>query len=156
MDGGADDPLTREIIGAAIAVHRELGPGLLESAYEACLVIEMEERGLSFRRQCSLPVVYRGRSVDCLYRLDFVVEERVILELKAVEKLEPVHQAQLLTYLRLSRVRIGLILNFNVPYLRDGIKRLVLDPGPCGPPGPGSVPPRLCGEPSSGVPNAAP
>ena len=121
-----DDPLTREIIGAAIAVHKALGPGLLESAYESCLAFELQARGIRFERQRELPIVYRGHKIDCSYRLDFLIEERVILELKAVEKLEPLHQAQLLTYLRLSGKRVGLLLNFNTPYLRDGIKRMVL------------------------------
>ncbi len=121
-----DDPLTREIIGPAIAVHKELGPGLLESAYEACLAIELEERDLKFQRQLELPVIYRGRRVDCLYRLDFLVEDAVIVEIKAVERFDPIHQAQVLTYLRLSKRRVGLLLNFNTPYLKDGVKRMVL------------------------------
>lgn len=120
------DPLTREIIGAAIDVHKELGPGLLESAYEECLAIELELRGIKFQRQCGVPIVYRGRTIECSYRLDLLVEDQVIVEIKAVDRFDPVHQAQLLTYLRLTRKRVGLILNFNTPYLRDGIKRIVL------------------------------
>lgn len=120
------DALTEQIIGAAISVHRELGPGLLESAYEACLAFEFTERGLRFERQKPLPVVYRGHRVECGYRIDFVVEERVVVEIKAVERLEPVHTAQVLSYLRLSRLRVGLLINFNVKWLRDGgVKRIV-------------------------------
>jgi GxxExxY protein len=118
--------LTRRIIGAGIAVHRELGPGLLESAYEECLSCELEHIGLAHRRQVPLPVTYRGRLLDCAYRLDIVVEDSVILELKALDKVLPIHEAQLLTYLRLARKPIGLIINFNVPVLKDGITRRLL------------------------------
>jgi GxxExxY protein len=122
----ANDPLTEKIIGFAIEVHRQLGPGLLESAYEECLCYELRQSGLVFRRQVPLPVVYKAIRLDCGYRIDIVVEERVILELKTVERLIPVHDAQLLTYLKLSGVRIGLLLNFNAPVLKDGIRRMVL------------------------------
>ena len=127
--GPAVNRLTESIIGSAIAVHRELGPGLLESAYEACLAYEMTSRGISFERQMDLPVSYRGVTIDCGYRLDFLVEEIVILELKAVESIHPVHEAQLLSYLKLADKPLGLIINFNVKLLVDGIKRMVLTSG---------------------------
>lgn len=117
---------TERIIGAAIEVHRELGPGLLESAYEECLCWELSARSMVFERQVALPVVYRGRRLDVGYRLDLVVESCVVVEIKAVESLLAIHEAQLLTYLRLSGHRVGLLINFNVPFLRDGIKRRVL------------------------------
>ena len=116
---------TETIIGSAIAVHQELGPGLLESAYEACLVYELLQRGLSIQQQKALPVNYRGVKVDCGYRIDLLVENNVIVELKAVERLEPIHEAQLLSYLKLSGYRVGLLINFNVKILKQGIKRLV-------------------------------
>jgi len=116
---------TETIIGPAIAVHQELGPGLLESAYEACLVYELLQRGLSIQQQKALPVNYRGVKVDCGYRIDLLVENNVIVELKAVERLEPIHEAQLLSYLKLSGYRVGLLINFNVKILKQGIKRLV-------------------------------
>ena len=117
--------LTGKIIGAAIEVHKALGPGLLESAYEECLCHEFGLKGLSNERQKPLPVIYKGIELDCGYRLDLVVENAIILELKACEKIEPIHKAQLLTYLRLSGLHLGLILNFNVPAMRDGIVRIV-------------------------------
>jgi len=120
------EDLTQEIIGAAIEVHRELGTGLLESACEECLCHELHLRGLSFERQVTLPVQYKGLKLDCGYRLDIVVENAVILELKSVEKVLPVHEAQLLTYLKLTGKRVGLIINFNVPVLKDGVVRKVL------------------------------
>jgi GxxExxY protein len=126
VDKSDDSELTSEIIGAAIAVHRELGPGLLESAYETCLAFEFEERGLKFERQVELPVVYRGHHLDCGYRLDMVVEGSVLLELKSAANLEPIHEAQLLTYLRLSGLRLGLLINFNVPVLKQGIRHRVI------------------------------
>ena len=116
---------TETIIGSTIAVHQELGPGLLESAYEACLVYELLQRGLSMQQQKALPVNYRGVKVDCGYRIDLLVENNVIVELKAVERLEPIHEAQLLSYLKLSGYRVGLLINFNVKILKQGIKRLV-------------------------------
>ncbi len=119
--------LTEAITGAAIAVHRELGPGLLESAYETCLAFELADRGLSVERQKELPVRYRGIQMDCGYRLDLLVQGQVIVELKAVEKLLPMHEAQLLSYLKLSGCKVGLLLNFNVRILKDGLKRLVHD-----------------------------
>jgi GxxExxY protein len=126
LPADAEQALSREIISAAIEVHRALGPGLLESAYQACLSRELELHRLLFRQQVELPVVYKDVKLDCGYRIDFIVEERVVVELKAVEGLLPVHQAQLLTYLRLSGMRIGLLINFNVPVLKDGIRRRVL------------------------------
>jgi GxxExxY protein len=119
--------LTEATIGAAIAVHRELGPGLLESAYEACLEYELKDQSHLVERQKELPVCYRGVLVDCGYRLDLLVEGKVIVELKAVEKLQPIHEAQLLSYLKLSGYHVGLLLNFNVRMLRDGLKRMVHD-----------------------------
>ena len=117
--------LSSKIIGAAIEVHKALGPGLLESAYEECLCYEQDLRGLSFERQKPLPVKYKGRTLDCGYRLDIVVENAIILELKSCEKIEPIHRAQLLTYLKLSGLNLGLLLNFNVALMRDGIVRIV-------------------------------
>lgn len=117
--------LTREIIGAAISVHEELGPGLMESAYEACMVHELTHRGLRVERQKPLPVVYRGLALECGYRLDLLVEESVVVELKSVEMIERIHCKQLLTYLKLSKMQVGLLINFNVERLREGIKRIV-------------------------------
>ena len=117
--------ITKAIIGAAICVHRELGPGLLESAYEACLAFELSERKLKIERQKALPVVYRRVQLDCGYRIDLLVEDQVVVELKAVENLEPIHEAQLLSYLKLSKCKVGLLINFNVKILRKGIRRLV-------------------------------
>lgn len=115
--------LTERIIGAAIAVHRAVGPGLLESAYEFCLADEFQHVGLSFERQVALPVVYRGKTLDCGYRMDFVVENKVVIELKCIDKLSAIHEAQLLTYLKLSGLAVGLLINFNVLLLRDGVVR---------------------------------
>jgi len=119
-----NDPLTEKIIGFAIEVHRHLGPGLLESAYEECLCHELSEDSLVFQRQVPLPVVYKSVRLDCGYRLDIVVENSVVIELKAVERLMPIHEAQLITYLKLSGIPTGLLLNFNTPVLREGIRRL--------------------------------
>jgi len=119
--------ITESIIGAAIEVHRALGPGLLESAYEACLTFELMQRGLKVEQQKPLPVVYREVKLDCGYRLDLLVEEAVIVEVKAVDRLAPIHQAQLLSYLRLSGCKVGLLINFNVKVLKDGIRRVVND-----------------------------
>jgi len=117
--------ITETIIGSAIAVHRELGPGLLESAYEACLAHELVERGLNVERQKALPVSYRGVRVDCGYRIDLLVEGCVVVELKAVDSLQAIHTAQVLSYLKLSGCSVGLLINFHVPMLRDGIRRIV-------------------------------
>jgi len=118
--------LTEQIIGAAIAVHNELGPGGLESSYEACLSFELIDRGLVIERQKALPLVYRGRTLDCGYRVDLLVEDLVIVEIKCVERFEAVHSAQLISYLRLSGCKVGLLINFHVKWLADrGIKRMV-------------------------------
>ena len=119
------DPRTSPIIAAAIEVHRHLGPGLLESAYEECLCHELHLMGLSFRRQVPLPVIYKGLPLDCGYQIDLIVRDEVIIELKALERILPIHQAQLLTYLKLSDKQIGLLINFNVPILTQGITRRV-------------------------------
>jgi GxxExxY protein len=121
------DATTGRIIGAAIEVHRILGPGLLESAYRICLTEELSLRGLAFRREVPLPVQYRGRTLDTAYRIDFVVEG-IVVELKAVEQVMPVHRAQVQTYLRLTNRPCGLLLNFNVPVLKDGVTRLIHTP----------------------------
>ena len=117
--------ITEQIIGAAIEVHRELGPGLLESTYEACLLFELTGRGLRVERQKALPVVYRDVQIDCGHRIDLLVEHLVIVELKAVAQLEPIHEARLLTYLKLSGCHVGLLIHFNVKKLMNGIRRLV-------------------------------
>jgi GxxExxY protein len=117
---------TAGIIGAAIEVHRQLGPGLLESTYEECLCHELKLLGTAFERQAPLPIEYKGLKLDCGYFMDVVVEGKIVLELKAVEHVLPVHQAQLLTYLRLSKKRLGLLINFNVPTRKEGITRRVL------------------------------
>jgi GxxExxY protein len=118
--------LTGKVIGAAIEVHKALGPGLLESAYEECLCVELELKKIPYERQKELPIEYKGITLDCGYRLDIVVATSLILELKACEKLEPIHEAQLLTYLKLTGIKWGLLINFNVPLLKEGIKRLAL------------------------------
>ena len=116
--------LTGEVIGAAIEVHQALGPGLLESAYEECLCHELKLRRIDFERQVDLPIEYKGAKLDCAYRMDIVADEQLILELKSCENLQPIHQAQLLTYLKLTGLKVGLLINFNVPILKQGIKRL--------------------------------
>jgi len=121
-----EEELTERIIGALIEVHRTLGPGLLESAYQACTAREFALRGFPFEQELPLPLEYKGVHVDCGYRLDFMVTGKVIVELKTVESLQPIHEAQLLTYLRLTGCKVGLLVNFNVPVLKHGIKRLVL------------------------------
>jgi len=120
------DPLTRKIIGCAIEVHRELGPGLLESAYQQCLAHEMHLNGIDFKKEVPLPVEYKGIRLDCGYRLDFVVTGAVIVELKSVNTLLPIHEAQILTYMKLAGIGTGLLMNFNVSKLSDGIKRFKL------------------------------
>jgi GxxExxY protein len=119
------DQISRRIIGAAIEVHRHLGPGLLESAYQSCLVYELKQLDLKVEEQKPLPVVYKQVKLDCGYRLDMVVEDEVIVEVKAIEKLLPIHEAQLLSYLRLAKKRVGLLMNFHVPVLKNGLKRIV-------------------------------
>jgi GxxExxY protein len=117
--------LSSKIIGSAIEVHKALGPGLLESSYQKCLCHELRLRKISFVDEKPLPLVYKGEKIDCGYRMDIVVENAIIIELKSCEKLEPIHKAQLLTYLKLSDLKLGLLLNFNVPLMRGGIVRVV-------------------------------
>ena len=119
--------LSSKIIGAAIEVHKALGPGLLESSYQKCLCHELRLRGISFEDEKPLPLVYKGEEFDCAYQMDLVVEDVIIVELKSCEKIKPIHEAQLLTYLKLSGLKLGLLLNFNVPVMRDGICRMVND-----------------------------
>ena len=121
-----DKELTEKIIACAMEVHRYLGPGLLESAYEECLCHELDLHGVSFERQRPLPLEYKGVKLDCGYRMDIVVNNRVVTELKCVERITSIHEAQLLTYLRLSKIKTGLIINFYTGVLKHGIKRLVL------------------------------
>ena len=123
--GRLENEISGKIIGAAIEVHKKLGPGLLESAYEECLCHEMHLRGIEFERQVPLPLNYKGIDLDCSYRLDLLVEDKVIVELKSIEGLEPIHEAQMLTYLKLRNAWLGLIINFNVIMLKDGVRRLV-------------------------------
>lgn len=132
--------ITKRIIGACIEIHREAGPGLLESAYEECLCFELSQRGLKFKRQKALPVIYKQVRLDCGYRIDLLVEGTVIVELKTVEAILPIHQAQVLTYLKLSGCSLGLLINFNVPVLKDGVRRIINSL-------PSSASPRLCGFP---------
>ena len=119
------DVLSNAIIGAAIEVHRELGPGLLESVYEECLYRELAQRGVPVRRQVPVPVIYKGVTLDSTLRLDMLVEDLVVVEVKAVDHLDRVHEAQLLSYLKLSNLWLGMLINFNVPVLKGGIKRMV-------------------------------
>ncbi len=121
----AFNDLSSRIIGSAIEVHRHLGPGLLESAYLKCLVFEIRALGLPVQLQSPVPIVYKSMTIDCGYRLDLVVAQTVIVEVKAVSELSPLHHAQLLTYLKLTGLPLGLLLNFNVPVLKDGIKRMI-------------------------------
>ena len=123
---GEIDSVARQVVDSAFAVHKALGPGLLESVYEACLDIEFTERRIPFRRQVPLPISYKGREIGEAYRLDFLVGGTVILELKAVEQILPIHEAQLLSYLKLSGHRLGFLINFNVPVIKSGIKRMAL------------------------------
>ena len=121
-----EETLTREIVGAAIDVHRELGPGLLESVYEECLAFELSQRGLAFERQFGVPVSYKGNSLNANLRIDLLVDGKVVVELKSIDAILPIHEAQLLTYLRLMQCSVGLLINFNVPVLKQGIVRRVL------------------------------
>ena len=120
-----ENVLTDQIIGCAIEVHRTLGPGLLESVYEECLCYELSQLGLRFERQVHLPVSYKGIKLECGHKLDLVVEDSVVVELKAIDELAPIHQAQLLTYLKSSNKKVGLLINFNVQFLKNGLKRVV-------------------------------
>ena len=124
MDASINE-LSSRIIGAAIEVHKTLGPGLLESAYEECLCYDLEERGIAFERQLPITINYKDHAIDCSYRIDILVENTIVIELKAVDRIEPIHQAQLLTYLKLSEKKLGLLINFNVSLLKEGIIRLV-------------------------------
>ncbi len=117
--------LVRSVIGCAIEVHRTVGPGLLESAYESCLTLELHERGITFARQVPVPMLYKSRRLDCGYRADLIVENELLVELKSIERLLPIHQAQVLTYLKLVDLHHGLIINFNVRRLVDGIRSVV-------------------------------
>jgi GxxExxY protein len=121
-----NDELTEKVIGAAIEVHRSVGPGLLESTYQECLCHELGLRGIPFVRQLILPAEYKGVRLNCSYRIDLLIDSAVVVEIKAVAAIDPVHTAQLLTYMRLGGWRIGLLMNFNVPALRNGIRRVVL------------------------------
>jgi GxxExxY protein len=118
--------LGERVIGLGIDVHRHLGPGLLESAYEECLCFELAQAGIAYRRQVPLPIVYKDVRLDCGYRMDIVVGNELIVEIKAVERILPIHEAQMLTYLRLSSLRAGLLMNFNSVLLKDGLRRFVL------------------------------
>jgi GxxExxY protein len=118
--------LTEKVIGCAIEVHRTLGPGLLESAYERCLVCELELSNIPFEIQVPLPLEYKGMSLDCGYRIDMLVDKRLLVELKSVEAILGIHEAQLLTYMKLARIQVGLLINFNVPILKEGLKRFIL------------------------------
>ena len=117
--------LVRSVIGCAIEVHRTVGPGLLESAYEACLTLELHDRGITFARQVPVPMLYKSRRLNCGYRADLIVEKELLIELKSIERLLPIHQAQVLTYLKLVDLHHGLIINFNVRRLVDGIRSVV-------------------------------
>jgi len=121
-----DNDITHEIIGAAIEVHKRLGPGLLESAYEECFAHELHLRNLRVDRQVGVPIVYKETKLDCGYRIDLLVEGRIVVELKSVESLAPIHEAIILTYLRLSGHKIGLLINFNVAILKDGVRRFIV------------------------------
>ena len=124
MEATKDNYLTGQIIGAAIEVHRNLGPGLLESVYEECLCYELENKGFSFERQKCIPMNYKGKLLNSNLRLDLVVNNEIIVELKSVKRLEQIHEAQLLTYLKLANIKFGLLINFNVSILKQGIKRI--------------------------------
>ena len=119
--------ITEKIIGASIDVHKALGPGLLESAYEECLCYELEQRKVQFIRQYNLPINYKDVYIDCGYRIDLLIEDRVVVELKAIERLLPLHDAQLLSYMKSGNWKIGLLINFNVPILKQGIRRKIID-----------------------------
>jgi GxxExxY protein len=126
LPADAEQPLTREIIAAALEVHNTLGPGLLESAYQACMCHELDLRKIPFRQQVEIPIAYKGIKLDCGYRIDLIISDKVVVELKSVQEVLPVHEAQLLTYLHLTGLRIGLLINFNVAVLKNGIFRRVL------------------------------
>ena len=125
---GEKDPLTQQVIGCAIEVHRTLGPGLLESTYEKCLAHELKLAALPFINQAAMPIDYKGIPWDCGYRLDVLIDDCLVVELKAVEQLLPIHQAQVITYMKLAEAPVGLLINFNVKLLKDGIRRLFPSP----------------------------
>lgn len=118
--------LTGDIIGAAIEVHKELGPGLLEGIYEECLCREFEERGIQYERQKEIPILYKGEKISCSYRIDLVVGGQVIVELKSCSRIERIHEAQIMTYMKLTQIDIGLLINFNTVMLKDGIRRIII------------------------------
>ena len=118
--------LTEKVIGSAIEVHRNLGPGLLETTYEQCLAKELDLSGINFKNQAPLPIEYKGIKLECGYRVDFIVEKTLILELKSIEKILNIHKAQILTYMKLANINIGLLINFNVDLLKNGIQRFTL------------------------------
>jgi len=120
------DKLSNQVIGCALEVHKKLGPGLLESTYEQCLAHELSLNSIQFKLQCPLPVEYKGIRLDCGYRIDLLIDDTLIVELKCVEQINGIHEAQLLTYMELSQVEIGLLINFNVTMLKNGIRRFVL------------------------------
>jgi len=120
------EDITKVIIGCAIDVHKELGPGLLESAYEECLYYELQKAGLKVEKQKAIPVIYKEIKLDCGYRADLIIEDKIIIELKTVDEFNPVHEAQILTYLKFAEKKLGLLINFNVLRLKDGIKRYIL------------------------------
>ncbi len=120
------DKIAAEVVDAAYKIHKHFGPGLLESAYEACLFRELQKRGLKVERQVEVPLIYDGERMEIGFRIDLLVQERLIVELKAIENLQPVHEAQVITYLKITNQRLGLLINFNVPLIKNGIKRIVL------------------------------
>lgn len=120
------ESLSKDVLGAAIEVHKHLGPGLLESAYEECLSYELTQRGYKIERQKPIPVVYKEIKLECGYRIDILVEDKIVLELKSVDYFNPVHEAQILTYMKFAQKKVGLLINFNVALLKNGIKRYVL------------------------------
>ena len=120
------DELSKKVIGCALEVHRNLGPGLLESTYQQCLAHELSLEGIPFKKELSLPVEYKGIRLDCGYRIDFLVANELIVEIKSIDGISPIHEGQVLTYMKLSKIPVGLLINFNAKYLKDGIKRFVL------------------------------
>jgi len=128
-----ESPLVRRVIGCAMAAHDELGSGLFESAYKECSAYEFTLAGISFRREVPIPLIYKGQYLLCVYRADFVIDDVLLLEFKSVERLVPIHESQVLTYLKLLNIKQGLLLNFNVKFLKDGIKSLLLNPRDAGP-----------------------
>lgn len=117
--------ISSEVVDAIYSTHKELGAGLLENVYEMCLCIELDNRNIKYRCQVELPIIYKGKKINSTYRIDILIEDSIILELKSVENLLPIHQAQLLTYLKLSHLKLGFLVNFNVPLIKNGIKRMI-------------------------------